>query len=146
MRHERSENPASRPPGACADDALPEVVQGADGRWRWEPVDAAPGLSFRDRDDAVADRTLRHRAPLDASGRGVLPKDHLRKLVSAIAQGCPGCADVYFGGVFWHPRDAGGCNWSVGIMSGPGDHAACRAGVLAAKAALRHRYAIADEA
>ena len=124
----------------------PEVAQGADGRWRWDDQGVAAGLGFRSRDEALADRALRHSAALDTSGRAVLPKEHLRKLISAAAQSCAACVDVYFGGVYWHPRDAGGCNWSVGIMGGGGDHAGCLAGVLVVKDELRRRYAIADEA
>jgi hypothetical protein len=76
----------------------------------------------------------------------VLSKDHLRKLISAIALPCKACVDVYFGGVYWYRRDAEGCNWGVAIMNGAGDHTACLDCVRAAKAELRHRYAIADEA
>ena len=150
MRHDRSESLALRPPNpaaAIADlDAAPPVVQGADGRWRWESDTLAARPGFRSRDEALADRALRHGAPVDATGRAVLPKEHLRKLISAFALPCAACVDVFFGGVYWHPRDAGGCNWSVGIMSGCGDRDACMACVLEAKTELRRRFAIEDEA
>jgi len=143
MRHDRFELPVPRTPAAAT---APEVAQSADGRWRWDDQGIAAAAGFRSRDEALADRALRHAAPQEASGRAVLPKEHLRKLISAAAQSCAACADVYFGGVYWHPRDAGGCNWSVGIMGGSGDHAACLAGLLVVKDELRRRYAIADEA
>ena len=154
MRHELTGPTLQRParetpaPAVDAPSPLPEPVQDADGRWRWEaPGDAvALALSVRSRDEALADRALRLEARLDASGRRVLPKEHLRKLISAFALPCAACVDVFFGGVYWHPRDAGGCNWSVGIMSGCGDRDACMACVLEAKTELRRRFAIEDEA
>lgn len=153
MRHERPGSDLLFPTGAQPAPGIasrvpppPAVFQDAAGRWRWEPADGALAPCFRSIDEALADRALRLSAPTDTTGRRVLPKEHLRKLISAVALPCPACADVYFGGVYWHRRDAGGCNWSVGIMNGDGDREACLAAVLVARTELRRRYAIADEA
>ena len=152
MRHELTGPTTQRAahddsePATDASTAPTEVVQGADGQWRWEPPGGALALSFRSRDEALADRELRLAARLDATGRRILPKEHLRKLISAVALPCAACVDVFFGGVYWHPRDAGGCNWSAGIMNGAGDYDGCLACVLEAKSELRRRYAIEDEA
>ncbi len=137
----------------------PEIVQGRDGHWRWhvppqsatgESVDALPTfrspLAFRTREEATADIALHASSTRDASGRQVMPKDYLRRLISALALPCDECADVYFGGVYWHRRDADGANWGVAIMNGAGDHDACSACVLAAKEDLRRRFSIVDEA
>lgn len=125
------------------------VRQFENGRWGWATAEASGAdplaLLFRTRDDAIVDRALRQAAPIDDTGRRVLPREHLRKLVSVIAQVCAACNDVYFGGVYWHPRDAGGCNWSVSIMNGHGDHVACLAAVESACDELRRHYAIVDE-
>ncbi len=123
-----------------------EVVQGEDERWRWTAP--APGgvLAFKTRAEAFADASLHAAAPRDATGRIVMSKDYLRRLVSAIALPCAACTDVYFGGVYWHRRDADGANWGVAIMNGDGDHAGCLACVHAGREALRRRYAIVDEA
>ena len=138
--------PAADAPAPAAACTPPEVVQDADGRWRWELAGRALALSFRSRDEALADRALRLDARLDATGRRILPKEHLRKLISAVALPCAACVDVFFGGVYWHPRDAGGCNWSVGIMNGAGDYDGCMDCVLEAKTELRRCFAIEDEA
>ncbi len=127
-------------------DGTIEVDQGEDARWRW--VAPAPGglLSFKTREEALADAALHAAAPRDATGRLVMGKDYLRRLVSAIALPCEACADVYFGGVYWHRRGPDGANWGVAIMNGAGDHAGCLACVHDAREALRRRYAIVDEA
>jgi hypothetical protein len=125
-------------------------VQDDDGRWRWRAGPAVGGslspLSFATPEEARADALLHSQAPRDASGRLVLPKDYLRRLVSALATACDACTDVYFGGVYWHPRDAGGANWNVAIMSGEGDRAACMAKVQEPCEALRRRFSVIDEA
>jgi hypothetical protein len=127
-------------------DGSVHLVQGADGRWRW--TTPAPGglLSFGSRAEALADAALHANAPRDASGRQVMSKDYLRRLVSAIALPCAECEDVYFGGVYWHRRGADGANWGVAVMNGAGDHAGCLACVNEALEALRRRFAIVDEA
>jgi hypothetical protein len=132
-----------------------ELIQGVDGRWRWAAhASAPPGgpgaaaaalLSFKSRDEAAADALLHANAPRDATGRQVMSKDYLRRLISAIALPCESCVDVYFGGVYWHRRDREGANWGVAIMNGAGDHGGCLACVQDAREALRARYSIADE-
>jgi hypothetical protein len=127
-------------------DGSVEVVQGEDERWRWTAP--APGgvLSFKTRAEAFAAAALHAAAPCDATGRRVMSKDYLRRLISAVALPCSACADVYFGGVYWHRRGADGANWGVAIMSGAGDCDGCLACVHAGREALRRRYAIVDEA
>lgn len=129
-----------------------DIVQGDDARWRWQAhasvVDGACAslLSFKTRDEAVADVALHARAPRDATGRQIMSKDYLRRLISAITLPCDACADVYFGGVYWHRRGEDGANWGVAIMNGAGDHAGCLACVRAAREDLRRRFSIVDEA
>ncbi len=130
-------------------DTPVDTIQDDSGRWRWVvPSTPAEGacVSFRTREDAVADFEIHARAPRDGTGRRVLSKQYLRKLVSALALPCAACADVFFGGVYWYRRDEEGCNWGVAIMNGAGDHAGCLACMHAGKAELRRRYSIADEA
>ena len=140
------------------DDAAIEFVQQEDGRWRWIvrtaqasarlglPVDTPSMLSFRNEFEASADVAVHADAPRDASGRQVMTRDYLRRMISAVARTCPACADVYFGGVYWHRRDASGANWGVDVANGEGDYAACLASMAAAREDLRRRYSIADEA
>ena len=127
-------------------DESVEVVQDADGRWRWTAPAPGGAISFKTKAEAFADAALHAGAPLDDTGRRVMSKDYLRHLVSAIAQPCAACADVYFGGVYWHRRGPDGANWGVAIMNGAGDHDGCLACVHAGREDLRRRYAIADEA
>jgi hypothetical protein len=131
-------------------DESVEIVQGDDERWRWRAAaqdGAVAGvLSFKSRAEAFADAALHAQAPRDHTGRLVMSKDYVRRLISAIALPCAACADVYFGGVYWHRRGADGANWGVAIMNGAGDHQGCLDCVQAAREELRRRYAIVDEA
>ena len=129
-----------------------EIVQGDDARWRWQTSALGAGgvqasvLSFDNRGEAAADAHLHAQAQRDYTGRQVMTKDYLRRLISAITLPCAACADVYFGGIYWHRRGADGANWGVAIMNGAGDHEACLACVHAAREDLRRRYSIVDEA
>jgi hypothetical protein len=135
-----------------------EYVRQADGRWRWHArapavadllgtaLDAPSLLSFKSAAEAAADVDLHAGASHDATGRRIMTRDYLRRLISAIALPCERCADVFFGGVYWHRRDAAGANWGVAIMNGAGDFDGCLACVAAAREDLRRRYAIVDEA
>lgn len=127
-------------------DASIAVVQDGEGRWRWEAPAAGGVLSFASRAEALADAALHANALRDPTGRLVMSKDYLRRLVSAIVQPCATCADVYFGGIYWHRRDADGANWGVAVMNGDGDRAGCLACVQAGREELRRRFSIADEA
>ena len=130
-------------------DESVEVVQGDDERWRWRAAaqdGAVVGvLSFNGRAEALADAALHAQAPRDPTGRLVMSKEYVRRLISAIALPCAACEDVYFGGVYWHRRGADGANWGVAIMNGAGDHQGCLDCVQAAREELRRRYAIVDE-
>lgn len=135
------------------DDRPVEIAQDSSGRWRWSLGEGSSAggreaghVAFRTREDAATDFALHARGLKDATGRLVMPKDHLRKMISAIALPCAACADVYFGGVYWIRRDAGGCNWGVAIMNGAGDYEGCLECVEAGREELRRRYAIVDEA
>jgi len=128
-----------------------DVVQDAAGRWRWIPrvpgaVGAPSLLAFKTAQEAADDAALHAGAALDATGRRVMSRDYLRRMISAIALPCAACADVYFGGVYWHRRDADGANWGVAIMNGAGDHAGCTACVHEGREDLRRRFSITDEA
>jgi len=139
------------------DDSV-DFVRQADGRWRWQArtpeaagmlgisVDAPSMLSFKSAMEAAADVAVHAEAPRDATGRQVMTRDYLRRRVSAIALPCHACADVFFGGVYWHRRDAAGANWGVAIMNGAGDFDGCLECVSASRETLRRLYSIVDEA
>lgn len=138
------------------DDTV-EFIRQADGRWRWHArttaaanllgiaVDAPSMLSFKSALEAAADVAVHADAERDATGRHIMTRDYIRRMISAIALPCDSCADVFFGGVFWHPRDAAGANWGVAIMSGTGDFDGCTQCVAAAREELRRLYSIVDE-
>ena len=96
--------------------------------------------------EAAADVAVHADAQRDATGRHVMTRAYVRRMISAIALPCASCADVFFGGVFWHPRDAAGANWGVAIMNGSGDFDGCLECVAAAREELRRLYSIVDEA
>jgi hypothetical protein len=139
------------------DDSV-EFVRQAGGRWRWHArtasaaerlgiaLDAPSMLSFKTPVEAAADVAVHAEARRDATGRQVMTRDYLRRMISAIALPCDACADVFFGGVYWHKRDAGGANWGVAIMNGSGDYDGCLACVSATREELRRLYSIIDEA
>ena len=139
------------------DDSV-EFVRQADGRWRWRArtvaaadllgiaVDAPSMLSFKTPMEAAADVAVHADAARDATGRHVMTRDYIRRMISAIALPCTACADVYFGGVYWHRRDASGANWGVAIMNGSGDFDGCLECVAGAREELRRLYSIVDEA
>ena len=139
------------------DDSV-EFVRQADGRWRWHARtseaarqlgiarDAPSMLSFKSAMEAAADVAVHADAQRDATGRHVMTRDYLRRMISAIALPCESCADVFFGGVYWHRRDAAGANWGVAIMNGTGDFDGCLECVAAAREELRRLYSIVDEA
>jgi hypothetical protein len=139
------------------DDSV-EFIRQADGRWRWHArtpeaarllgiaVDAPSMLSFKTAMEAAADLAVHADAERDATGRHVMTRDYIRRMISAIALPCDSCADVFFGGVFWHKRDAARANWGVAIMNGAGDFNGCLACVAEAREELRRLYSIADEA
>ena len=138
------------------DDSV-DFVRQPDGRWRWHArtpeaadllgvaVDAPSMLSFRSAMEAAADVAVHADAQRDATGRQVMTRDYIRRMISAIALPCEACADVFFGGVYWHPREAGGANWSVAIMNGSGDFDGCLACVAGARDELRRLYSVVDE-
>jgi hypothetical protein len=144
--------------GDIITDESVEFVRQADGRWRWHArtaaaadllgiaVDAASMLSFKTPMEAAADVAVHADAARDATGRQVMTRDYLRRMISAIALPCAACADVYFGGVYWHRRDASGANWGVAIMNGSGDFDGCLECVAGAREELRRLYSIVDEA
>jgi hypothetical protein len=139
-------------------DESVQFVRQEDGRLRWiartpqaaELLGRPPGeqslLSFKNEFEASADVAVHADAAHDATGRQVMTRDYLRRMISAIARPCEACADVYFGGVFWHPRDAEGANWTVDIGSGTGDFTGCLECVASARENLRRHYSIVDEA
>ena len=138
-------------------DESVEFVRQPDGRWRWhartpEAADllatalGAPSmLSFKTTFEAAADVAVHADAERDATGRLVMTRDYIRRMISAIALPCDACADVYFGSVYWHPRDDGGANWGVDIVNGTGDFTGCLECVATAREQLRRLYAIVDE-
>ena len=139
------------------DDSV-EFIRQADGRWRWHArtptaaallgiaVNAPSMLSFKTAMEAAADVAVHADAERDATGRHIMTRDYIRRMISAIALPCASCADVFFGGVFWHKRDADGANWGVAIMSGSGDFDGCLECVASAREDLRRLYSIVDEA
>ena len=139
-------------------DESVEFVRQPDGRWRWhartpEAADLlatalhAPSmLSFKSTFEAAADVAVHADAERDATGRHVMTREYIRRMISAIALPCTSCADVYFGGVYWHKRDADGANWGVAIMNGTGDFDGCLECVASAHEELRRLYSIVDEA
>jgi hypothetical protein len=139
-------------------DESVEFVRQADGRWRWHARtpdaaallgiarDAPSMLSFKSAMEAAADVAVHADARRDATGRHVMTRDYLRRMISAIALPCASCTDVFFGGVYWHRRDAAGANWGVSIMNGTGDFDGCLECVAAAREELRRLYSIVDEA
>jgi len=138
------------------DDSV-EFLRQPDGRWRWHArtpqaatllgtaLDAPSMLSFKTAMEAAADLAVHAQARRDATGRQVMTRDYIRRMISAIALPCTACADVFFGGVYWHRRDADGANWSVAIMKGGGDHEGCLECVATAREQLRRLYSIVDE-
>jgi hypothetical protein len=138
-------------------DESVEFVRQADGRWRWHPrtpeaarllatvLDAPSMLSFKTTFEAAADVAVHADAAHDDTGRLVMTRDYIRRMISAIARPCDACADVYFGSVYWHRRDASGANWGVDIVNGTGDFDGCLECVAAARTELRRLYAIVDE-
>ena len=138
------------------DDSV-EFIRQADGRWRWHArttiaadllgmtVDAPSMLSFKTAMEAAADVAVHAEAERDATGRHVMTRDYIRRMISAIALPCDNCAHVFFGGVFWHQRDAAGANWGVAIMNGTGDFDGCLACVASVREELRRLYAVVDE-
>ena len=139
-------------------DESVEIVRQPDGRWRWHArtpeaaellataLGAPSMLSFKSTFEAAADIAVHADAVRDATGRLVMTRDYIRRMVSAIALPCDTCADVYFGSVYWHPRDGSGANWGVDIVNGTGDFDGCLDCVAAAREDLRRLYAIVDEA
>jgi hypothetical protein len=139
------------------DDSV-EFLRQPGGRWHWHArtaeaagllgiaVDAASMLSFKTILEAAADVAVHADAERDTTGRHVMTRDYLRRMISAIALPCDACADVFFGGVYWHKRDAAGANWGVAIMNGTGDFDGCLECVARAREELRRLYSIVDEA
>ena len=139
-------------------DEAVEFLRQADGRWRWHArttaaaallgsaLDAPSMLSFKSAMEAAADVAVHADAQRDATGRHVMTREYIRRMISAIALPCDACADVYFGGVYWHKRDADGANWGVAIMNGTGDFDGCLECVASAREELRRLYSIVDEA
>lgn len=138
-------------------DESVEFVRQPDGRWRWHArtpeaadllataLDAPSMLSFKSTFEAAADVAVHADAERDPTGRLVMTRDYIRRMISAIALPCDACADVYFGSVYWHRRDAAGANWGVDIVNGTGDFDGCLECVAIARDALRRLYAIVDE-
>jgi tryptophan 2,3-dioxygenase len=139
-------------------DESVEFIRQGDGRWRWHArtpaaaqllgtaLDAPSMLSFKTAIEAAADVAVHADARRDDTGRHVMTREYIRRMISAIALPCAACADVYFGGVYWHQRDASGANWGVAIMNGTGDFDGCLGCVASAREELRRLYAIVDEA
>ena len=81
------------------DDSV-EFVRQADGRWRWHArtqtaadllaiaKDAPSMLSFKTEMEAAADVAVHAHAERDATGRQVMTRDYLRRMISAIALPC----------------------------------------------------------
>ena len=69
-------------------------------------MDAPSMLSFKSAMEAAADVAVHADAERDTTGRHVMTRDYLRRMISAIALPCDSCADVFFGSVYWHQRDA----------------------------------------
>ena len=139
-------------------DESVEFVRQPDGRWRWHArtaqaadllgiaVDVPSMLSFKSAMEAAAAVAVHADAERDATGRHVMTREYIRRMISAIALPCEACADVFFGGVFWHKRDADGANWGVAIMNGTGDFDGCLECVAGAREELRRLYSIVDGA
>ena len=131
-----------------------DVQQESDGRWRWAVAEMgehgdrwwlATGLvSFESKTEAQEDFDLHQKAVRNNLNRLVLSKDHVQRLVRALAQTCPSCDNTYFGGVYWHEPDEMGCNWSVSTMNGP-DFQGCFDEIQAGAISLRQAYSIPDE-
>jgi hypothetical protein len=138
-------------------DESVEFMRQPDGRWRWHArtpeaahvlateLGAPSMLSFKTRFEAAADVAVHADAERDATGRLVMTRDYIRRMVSAIALPCAACADVYFGSVYWHRRDSNGANWGVDIVNGTGDFDGCLECVAVAREDLRRLYSIVDE-
>jgi len=144
------------PTDVITDESV-EFVRQADGRWRWHArtpeaadllataLDAPSMLSFKTKFEAAADVAVHADAERDGTGRLVMTRDYIRRMISAVALPCAACADVYFGSVYWHRRDADGANWGVDIVNGAGDFDGCLECVAAAREELRRLYSIVDE-
>jgi len=144
------------PTDVITDESV-EFVRQADGRWRWHArtpeaadllataLDAPSMLSFKTKFEAAADVAVHADAERDGTGRLVMTRDYIRRMISAVALPCAVCADVYFGSVYWHRRDADGANWGVDIVNGTGDFDGCLECVAAAREELRRLYSIVDE-
>jgi len=128
------------------------VVQDEHGRWQWIAGHLGPTggriahgfVTFETKGEAEADFAILAKAPVDKAGRLTLEKDYLQRLIRAAAARCEECDHAYFGGVFWHERDASGCNWSVSTMGGE-DWKGCFDCVQPVAIQLRATFAIADE-
>ncbi|MEO5688252.1 MAG: hypothetical protein ABIR54_12910 [Burkholderiaceae bacterium] len=139
-------------------DESVEFVRQAGGRWRWHArtvsaadllgiaVNAPSMLSFKTAIEAAADVAVHAEADRDTTGRHIMTRDYIRRMISAVALPCDACADVFFGGVYWHKRDSDGANWGVAIMNGTGDFDGCLECVAGAREELRRLYSIIDEA
>ena len=128
------------------------AIEEADGRWRWAMHEPRPNgfwldfgiVTFETKAEALEDMEMQLAAERDETGRLILPKQHIHRLIRALAQPCPDCEATYFGGVFWHERDEGGCNWSVSTMSWS-KWPACLEHIRDAALQLRAHYSIPDE-
>jgi len=129
-----------------------DALQGDDGRWRWVGAEKNPKgfrldagiVSFESKAEALDDLAAHQVASLDATGRLVLPKEHIQRLIRAAAQPCEACEATYFGRVYWHERDEMGCNWSVSTIQGS-NWSACFDALQPTAIQLRQAYSIPDE-
>ena len=129
------------------------VTQDEHGRWRWVAGHLGPAsgriaqgvVTFETKGEAEADFAIQANAPMDKAGRRVLEKEYLQRLIRAAAARCEECEDAYFGGVYWHQRDAAGCNWRVSTIGGA-DWKGCFDCIQPVAIQLRATFAIADEA
>ncbi|WP_061941920.1 hypothetical protein [Collimonas pratensis] len=102
------------------------VEQNADGRWQWFVIganeDFASGsfggslISFATKEAAETDFHQHATGERDTYGRVIRPKAEIQNLVRTAAEATPECADHEFGEVYWHERDASGCNWDIRVL------------------------------
>lgn len=75
--------------------------------------------------------------------RKIKTKGYLEEKIKEVALTHAECAGVQFGGVYSHPADESGCNWSVSIVSGP-EWTDCFMAMEKFLSALRTQYNILE--
>lgn len=129
-----------------------ELVQDADLLWRWAMVsDQQRSLTtmevslvaFPTRAEAHEDLQVQLAGRWDSRGHLQIPASHVQKLVRGVAWHRPECGGLVDVAIVKHPRDATGCNWNIGPMSGLGCEQ-CKAALIEEINVLRQWYSVPD--